>query len=256
LREKEEQQFEPSILAFLCNWCAYAGADLAGISRFQYPPNIRAIRVMCSGRVDPVFILEGFIAGFDGVMVLGCHPGDCHYLTGNYQCEKKIMVTKKLFKLSNFNHERVYLDWVSAGEGQRFADLVTQFVKKIKGWGPLRINESLNRQLHAIKSVLEGERFRWLAGKGQELVDEGNVYGEKVSQEKIDEVMNDACASEYWKNMISLILKENPLTTREIANILGMDVKHTYSYIVELLGENRLDYAPGHEATPKYVIMR
>lgn len=256
MREKETQQFEPSILAFLCNWCAYAGADLAGISRLQYPPNIRVIRVMCSGRVDPVFILEGFITGFDGVMVLGCHPGDCHYLTGNYQCEKRIMVTKKLFQLSYFNHERLYLDWVSAGEGQRFAELVTQFVNKIKGLGPLRISEFLNRKLYAIKSVLEGERFRWLVGKGQELVEEGNVYGEKVSQEKMDEVMNEACTSEYWKNMISLTLREKPLTTEGIAKNLGIDVKNAYSYIVELLGENRLDYAPGHGITPKYINMR
>jgi coenzyme F420-reducing hydrogenase delta subunit len=254
--EKVIKPFEPKILAFLCNWCAYAGADLAGISRFQYPPNIRVIRVMCSGRVDPVFILEGFMAGFDGVMVLGCHPGDCHYLSGNYQCENRIRSTEKLFRLAGFNQERLYLDWVSAGEGQRFAELVDQFVNKIKGLDSLRINEFLIRQLQAIKGVLERERFRWLMGKGQELVEKGNVYGEKVSQEEFDEVVNEARTSEYWKNMISLTLKEEPLTTEEIAKNLGIDVKNVYSYIVELLGENSLGYAPGHGNTPKYIAMR
>ena len=256
MSEKGNQQFEPKILAFLCNWCAYAGADLAGISRFQYSPNIRVVKVMCSGRVDPVFLLEGFLAGFDGVMVLGCHPGDCHYLTGNFDAEKRINATRKLLKIADFDTERLYLDWVSAGEGQRFAEVVTQFVTKIKERGPLIMDGSLNQQLQAIKGVLEGERFRWLVGKGQQLVEEGNVYGDKVSLEKIDEVMNQGYASEYWKNMISLVLRERPLTTEEIAKCLGIDVKNAYSYIVELLGENRLDYAPGHETTPKYVNMR
>jgi len=101
--------FEPKILSFLCNWCAYAGADLAGISRFQYPPNTRVIRLMCSGRVDPSFIPRALRVGYDGVMILGCHPGDCHYLTGNYQAEKKITLTRKLLDMAGVGRRDCFL---------------------------------------------------------------------------------------------------------------------------------------------------
>jgi F420-non-reducing hydrogenase iron-sulfur subunit len=102
--------FEPNIVAFLCNWCSYAGADMAGISRIQYRPNIRVIRVMCSGRVDPVFIFEALLSGFDGVLVLGCHPGDCHYLVGNYQAEKVMNRVSKLMEIAGISKERLFLD--------------------------------------------------------------------------------------------------------------------------------------------------
>ncbi|MHC5059172.1 MAG: hydrogenase iron-sulfur subunit, partial [Planctomycetota bacterium] len=102
--------FEPKLLGFLCNWCSYAGADLAGVSRFQYPTNLRVIRVMCSGRVDPTLVLEAFIRGIDGVMVLGCHPGDCHYLTGNYYEERRIRTLQKFLELLGVKGERLFLD--------------------------------------------------------------------------------------------------------------------------------------------------
>src|SRR3972149_5875374 len=133
--------FEPKILSFLCNWCAYAGADLAGISRFQYPPNTRTIRVMCSGRIDPVFIPRAFSAGFDGGMILGCHPGDCHYLSGNIQAERKINLLRRLLDEMGIGKERLMLDWVSAGEGQRFAVLITKFVEQIRNLGPFPLDD-------------------------------------------------------------------------------------------------------------------
>jgi F420-non-reducing hydrogenase iron-sulfur subunit len=168
--------FEPQILSFLCNWCAYAGADLAGISRFQYPPNTRVIRVMCSGRVDPIFIPKAFLAGFDGVMVLGCHPGDCHYLTGNFQAEQKINLTQKVFEMAGMGSERILLDWVSAGEGERFAQVVRQFVEKIRSQGPFSLDEEKKGKLLAIKASLEGEKISWMVGKGPELLEKENVY--------------------------------------------------------------------------------
>ncbi|MFX0004751.1 MAG: hydrogenase iron-sulfur subunit, partial [Candidatus Hermodarchaeota archaeon] len=127
--------FEPKILGFLCNWCSYAGADLAGVSRMQYPPNIRVIRVMCSGRVDPKFIFEALRVGADGVIVLGCHLGDCHYLEGNYEAEKKFDMVKRFLKLIDFDN-RVRLDWVSASEGARYASVITEFTNHIKSLGP------------------------------------------------------------------------------------------------------------------------
>ena len=128
--------FEPKILAFCCNWCSYAGADLAGVSRYQYPPNVRIIRMMCSGRVDPEFILHAFQKGIDGVMVIGCHIGDCHYVSGNLEAEKKVKMVKKLLEIVGFETDRFALEWVSAAEGLRFSRLITDFVEKVKLLGP------------------------------------------------------------------------------------------------------------------------
>jgi F420-non-reducing hydrogenase iron-sulfur subunit len=135
LSEKEE--FEPRIIGFLCNWCSYAGADLAGVSRIQYPPNIRIIRVMCSGRIDPAFILEAFKDGADGVLVAGCHlPSDCHYLSGNFKALRRITLLKKVLQDFGIEPERVRLEWVSASEGDRFAVIVRDMVEEIKRLGP------------------------------------------------------------------------------------------------------------------------
>ncbi len=128
--------FEPKIVAFLCNWCAYAGADLAGTSRIQYPPNIRPIRVMCSGRVDPIFILEALKLGADGVLVAGCHPGDCHYQSGNYKAVRRVELVRKLLEELGLEPERVKFVYVSASEGRRFAEVVKEFVEELKKLGP------------------------------------------------------------------------------------------------------------------------
>ena len=118
-------------MAFLCNWCGYAGADLAGVSRYQYPPSIKIIRVMCSGRVDPVFILKAFELGADGVLVCACHPGDCHYIDGNEIAEVRINKTKEILDWIGINPNRLRLEWVSAAEGLKFAKIVTEFTEEL-----------------------------------------------------------------------------------------------------------------------------
>jgi len=132
-------QFEPKIVSFLCNWCSYAGADLAGTSRISYPQNIRIIRVPCSGRVDPLFVVKAFLDGADGVMVLGCHPGDCHYQQGNYYAQRRYAIMHKLLEFTGVELERLYVDWVSASEGKRFATVVTTFTDQIRELGPLQL---------------------------------------------------------------------------------------------------------------------
>jgi heterodisulfide reductase subunit A len=134
------EDFEPYILAFCCNWCAYAGADLAGVSRFQYPPNIRVIRVMCSGRISPSFIMEALHKGVDGVLVAGCHIGDCHYISGNEKAETRVKNTKELIGLLGMDERRVRLEWISASEGKRFAEVMTDFVNEVKELGPNPLN--------------------------------------------------------------------------------------------------------------------
>ncbi|MFX0016389.1 MAG: hydrogenase iron-sulfur subunit [Promethearchaeota archaeon] len=131
--------FEPTIVVFACNWCSYAGADLAGVSRLKYPSNVRIVRVMCSGRVDPAFILKAFIKGADGVMVAGCHPGDCHYLEGNMRAEERINNTIQALKSIGWDANRLRLEWISASEGKRFAQLMTEFTHQIKELGPIKI---------------------------------------------------------------------------------------------------------------------
>ncbi len=128
--------FEPKIVAFCCNWCSYAGADLAGTSRMQYPPAIRIIRVMCSGRVSPFLVLKALSVGADGVLVLGCHPGDCHYIEGNYKTMRRIPLLKKVLKQFGIEEERVRLEWVSASEGAKFAEVANSFTQSIKNLGP------------------------------------------------------------------------------------------------------------------------
>ncbi len=128
--------FEPKIVAFLCNWCSYRGADLAGTSRMKSAPNVRPIRVMCSGRVEPTFILKAFEAGADGVLVLGCHPGDCHYAEGNYKVARRIPLLKRMLEQFGIEDERVRLDWVSASEGGSFVSIVNDITAKVRELGP------------------------------------------------------------------------------------------------------------------------
>jgi len=132
-----KEEYEPRIIGFLCNWCSYAGADLAGVSRIQYPTNIRIIRVMCSGRIDPVFVLEAFKDGADGVLIAGCHlPSDCHYIDGNSKALKRTAMLKKVLQDFGIEPERLRLEWVSASEGDRFAALVREMVTEMKKLGP------------------------------------------------------------------------------------------------------------------------
>ena len=132
---KKEEEFMPKILAFLCNWCSYAGADLAGTSRLKYPPSILPIRVMCSSRVDPLFVIKAYLGGADGVLIAGCHPGDCHYEKGNYYTRRRFAMLKKVFEETGLEPDRLLLSWVSASEGQKYAKVTTEFTKKIKEMG-------------------------------------------------------------------------------------------------------------------------
>ena len=130
------EEFEPKIVGFLCNWCSYAGADLAGTSRIQYPPNVRIIKVMCSGSVDSVYIMRALLAGADGVFIGGCHPGDCHYLDGNYKARRRSVLLKSILETIGLEKERIWIRWVSASEGQKFADTMKEMTEEIKKLGP------------------------------------------------------------------------------------------------------------------------
>jgi len=134
------KRFEPKIVAFLCKWCASAGADLAGVSRLEYPPNIIPITVPCSGRIDPQFILQAFKEGADGVLVGGCHtPGDCHYINGNFKCFKRVTLLKKMLRQFGIDERRLRLEWIEATEGKKFARVVKEFVEELRKLGPIKV---------------------------------------------------------------------------------------------------------------------
>lgn len=138
--------FEPRIVGILCNWCSYTGADLAGTSRMKYPPNVRVVRVMCSGRIDPTFVLKALSGGADGVLIAGCHPGDCHYINGNIKTLRRFPLLKKMLSQLGVDDQRVRLEWVSASEGDRFAQIVKEMTEDIRKLGPspfVRKNEEV-----------------------------------------------------------------------------------------------------------------
>jgi F420-non-reducing hydrogenase iron-sulfur subunit len=139
--------FEPKIVGFLCNWCSYTGADLAGTSRIKYAPNVRIIRVMCSARIDPTFVLKALHNGADGVLICGCHPGDCHYSEGNYKMMRRYPLLKRLLADYGIEDQRVRLEWVSASEGQRFADIVNDMTERVRALGPSPVKAALAADL-------------------------------------------------------------------------------------------------------------
>ena len=132
----EEGQFEPVIVGFFCNWCTAAAADLAGTTRMQYPPNIRPIRTMCSGSVDPVYVLRALLGGADGVIVSGCPPGDCHYVSGNYKARRRMAILKTILSTLGLEEDRVWIRWISAAEGPKFAKTMNEITQAIKKMGP------------------------------------------------------------------------------------------------------------------------
>jgi F420-non-reducing hydrogenase iron-sulfur subunit len=135
-----EEQFEPKLVGFLCNWCSYTGADLAGTARMAYAPNVRIIRVMCSGRVDPQFVLKAFREGADGVLISGCHPGDCHYQDGNTKALRRHRLLSKVLEQFGIERERFRLEWVSASEGTKFQQVCNEFTERIRSLGPLKLD--------------------------------------------------------------------------------------------------------------------
>jgi len=222
-----EHEFEPRILGFSCNWCCYAGADLAGVSRYQYSPNIRLIRLMCSGRVDPAFILRAFLNGTDGVFIGGCWPGECHYITGgNYDALSIMHLCKKLLDHIGMNPERLRLEWVSASEGIRFAEIMTDFTKKLKELGPLGKGEGIDEhelkfKLEAVTKLIpyiklvQSERLR-VSVRTEE------AYNKFFTGDEFNRLFNELIVDKLALSQILLLLQERPYSTGEISEILGL----------------------------------
>jgi coenzyme F420-reducing hydrogenase delta subunit len=238
-KEPKGESFEPKIIGFLCNWCSYAGADLCGVSRYQYPTNIRVVRVMCSTRIDPSIVLEMFLQGVDGVLVGGCHLGDCHYISGNYHTLNKMNLTKKLLKVSGIDPERLRLEWVSASEGERFSQVVTEFTDVIRSLGSSPISGK-NPDIDILESLFAAQnastdfRIRAVVGRERTLKEIGNVYDQKVSEERINEVYDKIIHDEFTRHRILQITKNRPLSVKDMSNIIGLSPKDVLDQIVTL----------------------
>ena len=214
-----QPEFKPRILGFLCNWCSYAGADLAGVSRCQYPPSMKVIRVMCSGRVDLEFVLRAFANGNDGVFVGGCWLGECHYLTeGNYDALSMMHLGRKLLERVGVNPGRLRLEWVSASQGIRYAEVVTDFTSRLKELGPANIPQL---KLEAIRKVLpyvklvEREKLRVRLGSKA-------AYEDFFASEAVNRLFDELIADKLAISQIVTLLGEKALSTGEIADRLGM----------------------------------
>jgi heterodisulfide reductase subunit A len=225
---KTTREFEPLIVAYCCNWCSYAGADLAGTSRFEYPVNIRIVRIMCTGRMDPILVLEALRMGADGVLIAGCHPGDCHYQKGNFMMEKRFDYLKKAVKSVGIEPERVRLEWVSASEGGKWAALIREMTDEIKRLGPnpFKLAHDAKKTEAAIEAF-KSQRLRWVVGRSQIKVEiEENKY-----RQAVDSIMQ----VEIERHMITGALKEKgPLTAEELAQLAGLQPNRTVQHLIAL----------------------
>jgi len=249
--------FEPKLMGFLCNWCSYAGADLAGVSRYQYPPEIRIVKVMCSARVDPDIVLEMFIQGADGVFVGGCHIGDCHYIKGNYYAQQRIKVVKRLLGKCGLELGRLRLEWVSASEGERFAKLMTEFTKQVTELGPSPVSGEQPdikklKLLFAAKNVVEDVRIRALLGKYVEFSEKGNVFGKKLSEEGLDALLDSVMDDEFARVNILLAASDKPVSAKELATALNLPAARILQHIVTLKERDLMRLSRIEGSTPLY----
>lgn len=245
-------KFKPKIIGFLCNWCCYAGADLAGVSRYQYPANIRIIRLMCSGRVDLEFILRAFSNGLDGVFMGGCWPGECHYITeGNYGALSMMHLCKKLLQHIGVNSERLRLDWVSASQGTRFAAVMNDFSGKIEELGPLGVGEGLDKKalklrLQAVTNLVpyiklvERERLRVRFDTEEE-------YKTFFTSDEVNRLFRELFVDKLAMSQILLLLKERPLSAGEISEILGVDASEVSTHLNNSARQGLIEFDEGQK---------
>ena len=238
--------FKPKILGFLCNWCSYAGADLAGVSRVQYPPNIRVIRVMCSGRIDPKVIFEALQLGIDGVIVMGCHFGDSHYLEGNYEAKKKFDMVLKFLNFIGFEN-RVRLEWVSASEGTRYGEVVKEFTNQIIEVGPSPLSgenpdQDLLNKIKAIEEAAASERMRSLVGRQRKITEEENVYGEVITEQRFDNIFSLAVKDEYERHRILLALEKESKSVKDLAVDLKIEPSKVLEHMLVLKTRSQVDF--------------
>ena len=254
--------FKPRILGIICNWCCYGGADLCCVSRFQYPPYIRLIRVMCSARVDLAHILLAFSTGQDAMFVGGCHLDDCHYITnGNYDALSVVTIAKKLLGHIGVNPDRLRLEWVSAGEGIRFANIMNEFGRQVEELGPLGRSEGIDKRtlqtrLEAVKKLvpyiklvqterLKPPRSLRVSGEQEER------YDKFFNSDEVNKIFKEMIFDKLAISQIVSLLEEKPLSTAEIAESLGLTPSEVSRY---LAGSSRQRLVRYDETEKRYAL--
>jgi coenzyme F420-reducing hydrogenase delta subunit len=247
-------EWEPKIVGFLCNWCSYAGADLCGVSRFQYPTDVRLIRVMCSTRINPHLVLDLLGAGADGILLGGCHLNDCHYMTGNFHAEKRVRLMKKLIKDAGLEPERLRLEWVSASEGEKFSKVVTEFTGQIKKLGPSGVKKDALQKAKIVAADNASETFRLkaLVNKELNLESKGNAYGDKLEKADLEKLIDGAAEEEFERNLILELAKGKPMSVKELGKIMEVPTDKVLRHIVVLRQKNMLAMEHPEGLTPTY----
>lgn len=237
----------PKIITFCCNWCAYPGADLAGISHFTYPANTRIIRVMCSGRVDPGLVLEAFSSGADGVMVMGCHLGECHYEHGNFEAERRMKVLQYLFDKYGLGGERLRVEWIAASEGRKFAEVTADFVETVKKAGAVRAETK--EILDVMKDTFYGERLRLALGAANRALSSG------ADGEKYEETLKRIAEEEMNKyRVLQTLRKEGALGVNVVAETLGLNLRETFNHFLDLKRDGLIE--EGETGEDRYIVYR
>ncbi len=247
-------RFEPKIIGFLCNWCSYAGADLCGVSRYQYPTNVRAVRVMCSTRISPHLVLNILKAGADGILLGGCHLNDCHYITGNFYTEKRVRLMWKLLEDAGIEPQRLRLEWVSASEGEKFSKVVTEFTETIRKLGPIRVKQhaALRSKVAAAEDASETFRLRALVGRELNLEKTGNVYGNKLEQTELEKLIDGATKDEFERSLILELSRDKPRSVKELGKMMEVPTDRVLRHIVVLRQRNLLSMDHPEGFTPTY----
>jgi len=251
------KEFKPKLIGYLCNWCCYAGADLAGVSRIQYPPDIRIIRVMCSSRIEPAIILEMFIQGADGVFIGGCHPGDCHYIEGNYHTPFKVDLTQRLLEKAGINPIRLRLEWVSASEAIRFAELMKEMSTDMRELGPSPVsgpspNMDILEELVIARNAASDFRLRLLTGKAYFLTEKGNVYDEKIEMDRYEAIIDNIIEEELLRHKILRFLSKKSGSVKDIAQDIQVPSREVLEHLVVLKDRGLVGLERISETSPIY----
>ena len=233
---------------------------MAGVSRFQYPTNTRTIRLLCTGQLDARYVLEAFLRGADGVLVVGCKLGECHYFDGNYQAKLKIDAVKIMLKRAGVEPERLRMDFMSAAEGAKFAEAVRSFSEEICSLGPTPILDEkhrakLKKSISALSEAMSRMRLRALVGKWRRVVESGNVYGDKVDGEKWREMLIGVVNEEFTRNHVLVLLKEKPRSCVELAKNMDIDPASALRALTYLRQKNLIDVQKVENRSPIYQVI-
>lgn len=249
--------FRPKIIGFVCNWSLPKGVNITSPSAMHAHPKMRIVQVMCVGRLDPTIVLETFAKGADGVLVIGCHPPDCHYIEGNLQAERKIMMLKKLISLTGLEPRRLRLEWAYASEIERFAEIIDDFRNQMTALGPSPLagkkpDTNILLNIGTAKAAAEDFRLRVLVGRERELTEKKNVYGEEMSQEEFDALLREIVEAEFVRHRIHLLTKEKPMSVKEIAAIVNMKPAVVLRHIVNIRRKGMITLDHVEKTTPLY----